>query len=250
MLAFVAKTPGARRSGRARGVGARVPVAARLRRRRHRARRRRRARARTSRTSAASTGSTGRCSCSISTGSCKMLRGDFGESLYFKTDVARPRRSTSCRPRPCSRCSRSLFALADLGAARRARGASIPTAGSTGCASLLAVVGQALPNFFFALILIMVLAVTWQLLPVSGSETLGAFRAADDRARLLRGACLHAARARRHDRGARLRLHPHRARQGPVGRRASWSSTRCATRSCRWWRLRRCSSASCSAARW
>ena len=34
----------------------------------------------------------------------------------------------------------------------------------------LAVAGQALPNFFFALILIMLFAVTWRLLPVSGSE--------------------------------------------------------------------------------
>jgi peptide/nickel transport system permease protein len=36
---------------------------------------------------------------------------------------------------------------------------------------ILAVIGQAMPNFFFALILIMVLAVTFHLLPVSGSES-------------------------------------------------------------------------------
>ena len=45
------------------------------------------ARRRISRTSAASTGSTGRCSCNISTGPGKLLRGDFGHSLYFKTGV-------------------------------------------------------------------------------------------------------------------------------------------------------------------
>jgi peptide/nickel transport system permease protein len=35
----------------------------------------------------------------------------------------------------------------------------------------VAVLGQALPNFFFALLLIMLLSVTWQILPVSGSES-------------------------------------------------------------------------------
>ena len=35
----------------------------------------------------------------------------------------------------------------------------------------LAIVGQAMPNFFFALILIMVLSIWFHLLPVSGSET-------------------------------------------------------------------------------
>ena len=35
----------------------------------------------------------------------------------------------------------------------------------------VAVLGQALPNFFFALLLIMLLSVTWQILPVSGSDS-------------------------------------------------------------------------------
>ena len=64
----------------------------------------------------------------------------------------------------------------------------------------------------------MVFSIELRWLPVSGSATPG------------RISCmpaialgyyvtppLHAARARRHDRGARRRLHPHRARQGAVG---------------------------------
>jgi peptide/nickel transport system permease protein len=35
----------------------------------------------------------------------------------------------------------------------------------------VAVVGQAMPNFFFALILIMLFSITWRMLPVSGSGT-------------------------------------------------------------------------------
>jgi peptide/nickel transport system permease protein len=35
----------------------------------------------------------------------------------------------------------------------------------------IAVMGQALPNFFFALLLIMVLSISWRVLPVSGSGT-------------------------------------------------------------------------------
>jgi len=35
----------------------------------------------------------------------------------------------------------------------------------------VAVVGQAMPNFFFALILIMLFSISWRLLPVSGSDT-------------------------------------------------------------------------------
>ena len=97
--------------------------------------------------------------------------------------------------------------------------------------------------------LILFFGVKLRWLPVSGTETLAAFRHAGDRARLLRHARLHAADPRRHDGGAGLRLHPHRARQGPAAADACCSSTRCATRSSRWWRWPRCSSASCSAAR-
>ena len=35
----------------------------------------------------------------------------------------------------------------------------------------VAVVGQAMPNFFFALILIMLFSISWRMLPVSGSDT-------------------------------------------------------------------------------
>ncbi len=82
----------------------------------------------------------------------------------------------------------------------------------------LAVLGQALPNFFFALLLIMLFSISLRWLPVSGSGHLAALRDADDRARLLRDAGVHAADPRRHDRGAGGRLHPHRARQGAAAR--------------------------------
>ncbi len=177
-----------------------------------------------------------------------MLRGDFGQSLYFKTDVLG---LVLAKLPTTALLARALARLraGDLGAARRPRGGlpeqldrpAVPRArgGRAGDAELLL---RADPDH----------GAGGLAPPAAGlrQRDLGAFRHADDRARLLRRAAVHAAGARRHDRGARLRLHPHGARQGPVRRQHHRASMRCATRWCRWWRSPPCSSASCSAARW
>jgi ABC-type dipeptide/oligopeptide/nickel transport system permease component len=99
----------------------------------------------------------------------KMLRGDFGQSLYFKSDVldlVLGKLPTTAILAILS----LLFALA-ISIPLGVLAALFPNTWIDRLCLLLAVVGQALPNFFFALILIMVLAVRWQLLPVSGSES-------------------------------------------------------------------------------
>jgi peptide/nickel transport system permease protein len=102
-----------------------------------------------------------------------VLTGDFGRSHYFKSDVfglVAAKLPTTALLAIFSLC----FALA----------LSLPLgilaaihAGSwlDRLCLLVAVMGQALPNFFFALILMMVFAVTWRVLPVSGSTTLAHF---------------------------------------------------------------------------
>jgi ABC-type dipeptide/oligopeptide/nickel transport system permease component len=98
-----------------------------------------------------------------------MLRGDFGQSLYFKTDVldlVRDKMPTTALLAVFSLC----FALAvslPLGIVA----AMFPNSWIDRSCLALAVIGQALPNFFFALILIMVFAVRLGMLPVSGSES-------------------------------------------------------------------------------
>ena len=73
--------------------------------------------------------------------------------------------------------------------------------------------GQAIPNFWFGLILIVVFGVTLRWLPITGSDTLRAFHSADRHARLHRDAILHAADAFGDAGRAGGRLHPHRTRQ-------------------------------------
>ena len=127
----------------------------------------------------------------------KMLHGDFGESLYFKTDVLRlvlDKLPTTV----ILAISSLLFALA-ISLPLGVLAALNPNSWIDRLCLVLAVIGQAMPNFFFALILIMVLAVTFV-----GQRELGELRHADAGTRLLRGAGFHAARARRHDRGAGL----------------------------------------------
>jgi len=99
----------------------------------------------------------------------KMAHGDFGQSLYFKTDVlalVRDKLPTTALLAMFS----LLFALAisiPLGIVA----AVYPNSWIDRACLALAVLGQALPNFFFALILILVFAVMLPVLPVSGSET-------------------------------------------------------------------------------
>jgi peptide/nickel transport system permease protein len=99
----------------------------------------------------------------------KLVKGDLGVSMYFKTDVA---------PLIFSKLSTTL--LLALYALAVALVISVPLGVLAAiyknswidrlCLAV-AVVGQAMPNFFFALILIMLFSISWRLLPVSGSGT-------------------------------------------------------------------------------
>lgn len=98
-----------------------------------------------------------------------VVRGDFGMSVYFKTPAG---------PLIWGKLQTTL--LLGLGALAVALLISIPLGvlaaiykGSLidrACLAI-AVLGQALPNFFFALILIMLFSLTLRMLPVSGSGT-------------------------------------------------------------------------------
>ena len=99
----------------------------------------------------------------------KMAHGDFGQSLYFKTDVlalVRDKLPTTALLAMFS----LLFALA-VSIPLGILAAVHPNSWIDRTCLALAVVGQALPNFFFALILILVFAVMLPVLPVSGSES-------------------------------------------------------------------------------
>ena len=99
----------------------------------------------------------------------KLLKGDLGVSMYFKTAVA---------PLIFSKLSTTL--LLALYALAFALLISVPLGVLAAiyknswidrvCLAV-AVVGQAMPNFFFALILIMLFSISWRMLPVSGSDT-------------------------------------------------------------------------------
>ncbi len=99
----------------------------------------------------------------------KMAHGDFGQSLYFKTEVWPL--VTEKLPTTMLLAVFSLtFALA-VSIPLGILAAVYPNSWIDRLCLALAVVGQAMPNFFFALILIMVLAVSLHWLPVSGSES-------------------------------------------------------------------------------
>lgn len=96
-----------------------------------------------------------------------VLRGDFGTSLYFKSSVA----ALVLDKLPVTLILGLLslgFALlisVPLGVAA----ALWPNSAVDRAALSIAVFGQAMPNFFFALILIMFFSITLRWLPVSGS---------------------------------------------------------------------------------
>lgn len=98
-----------------------------------------------------------------------VARGDFGESLYFKTSVA----SLIGDKLPVTFIVGGLaivFALAlsiPLGVLAAVHQGSVIDRG----ALAIAVAGQALPNFFFALLLMMIFSIQLRWLPVSGSDT-------------------------------------------------------------------------------
>jgi ABC-type dipeptide/oligopeptide/nickel transport system permease component len=98
----------------------------------------------------------------------KTMRGDFGESLYFKTDVL-----ALVADKMPTTAWLALFSLTFALAISLPLGivaALYPNSLVDRLCLALAVLGQALPNFFFALVLIMVFAVWLHVLPVSGSE--------------------------------------------------------------------------------
>lgn len=99
----------------------------------------------------------------------KLLKGDLGMSVYFKTEVA---------PLVFDKLPTTLM----LGVAALAIALLISVPLGVLAAIYknswidrlclgVAVLGQALPNFFFALLLIMLFSISWRLLPVSGSGT-------------------------------------------------------------------------------
>jgi peptide/nickel transport system permease protein len=99
----------------------------------------------------------------------KMLHGDFGMSIYFKTAVGPlifDKLRTTVLLGLLALCF-SLVISIPLGVAAALYKNSLI---DRVCLAI-AVFGQALPSFFFALLLIMVFAVSWRILPVSGSGT-------------------------------------------------------------------------------
>ena len=99
----------------------------------------------------------------------RMLHGDFGQSLFFKTDVA-PLVLAKLPTTALLALFSLLFALA-ISIPLGILAAVYPNSWVDRLCLSLAVAGQAMPNFFFALILIIVLAVWLRLLPVSGGES-------------------------------------------------------------------------------
>ena len=99
----------------------------------------------------------------------RTVRGDFGQSLYFKTDVIGlviEKLSTTLWLGLFS----ILFALA-VSIPLGVLAAVFANSWIDRLALGIAVLGQALPNFFFALILIMLFSIQLRWLPVSGSGT-------------------------------------------------------------------------------
>lgn len=99
----------------------------------------------------------------------KTLRGDFGQSLYFKEPVMSLIGSKIGVT--------IILALASLALALACAvplgilAALYPNTWIDRLSLALAVAGQALPNFFFALVLVIIFSIKLRWLPVSGSET-------------------------------------------------------------------------------
>ena len=99
----------------------------------------------------------------------KAISGDLGKSYYFRTDVSHliaERLPTTMTLGLCA----IIFAIGlavPLGVASAIRPNSIIDR----VALFLSVMGQALPSFWFALILIVLFSVNLRWLPVSGSDT-------------------------------------------------------------------------------
>jgi ABC-type dipeptide/oligopeptide/nickel transport system permease component len=99
----------------------------------------------------------------------KLLHGDFGTSVYFKTAVGPlifDKLQTTLALGVCA-LGVALAISVPLGVLA----AIYKNSWVDRVCLAIAVLGQALPNFFFALLLIMVFSISWRLLPVSGSGT-------------------------------------------------------------------------------
>jgi peptide/nickel transport system permease protein len=99
----------------------------------------------------------------------RAIRGDFGRSQFLKTEVAPvifERLPVTMTLGACA-LSFALLLSIPLGVLAAMR----PNTWIDRLALALAVVGQALPSFWFALILIVYVGVAWRLLPITGSDT-------------------------------------------------------------------------------
>lgn len=98
----------------------------------------------------------------------RALRGDLGQSYYFKTPVSRLLAQRLPVTLTLGACS-LIFALV-LSIPLGVLAATKPNSWIDRLALFLSVMGQALPNFWFALLLIVFFSVWLHLLPPSGSE--------------------------------------------------------------------------------
>jgi peptide/nickel transport system permease protein len=99
----------------------------------------------------------------------KLLQGDLGMSVYFKTEVG-PLVFDKLR----TTLLLGVYALAValvISVPLGVLAAIYKNSWIDRLCLAVAVLGQALPNFFFALLLIMLFSITWHVLPVSGSGT-------------------------------------------------------------------------------
>ncbi|MFY9139052.1 ABC transporter permease [Zwartia sp.] len=99
----------------------------------------------------------------------KIVQGDLGQSIYFKTDVG-----TLIFTKLQTTLLLAVYSLAFALIISVPLGVLAAIYKNSWIDRLclgVAVVGQAMPNFFFALILIMLFSITWRILPVSGSES-------------------------------------------------------------------------------
>lgn len=99
----------------------------------------------------------------------KALHGDFGDSIYFKTPAG-PLIFAKLQTTLMLGLMSLLFALV-ISIPLGVLAAIYKNTWIDRLCLVTAVVGQALPNFFFALLLIMFFSISLQVLPVSGSDT-------------------------------------------------------------------------------
>ena len=130
----------------------------------------------------------------------RAVQGDFGQSHYLKKPVAEvifERLPTTMLLGVCA-LAFALTLSIPLGVLAAIR----PNSLIDRVALTIAVVGQAMPSFWFALTLMLWFGIYWRLLPITGTAVLGEFRHAVDRARLLHHPGGDAPDPGRHDGGA------------------------------------------------